>query len=180
MNCHSVPYGGRLEYLHHSPTNHRRQQRGNPVPGSVSGPPCHWVHKYRDLVLQVGGWMQGWQPCSVRKISVVNSKEVKTRWSNSRQNRQIWQDLLRKTMAQKGCFADDNGGGGGNLLLFLHVISYIRIRFHNKFQDVRRESKQWVLIEERLDEISAGIEHSPRKSLRCLVQETGYQIHTIS
>jgi hypothetical protein len=50
-------------------------------------------------------------------------------------------------VAQKGCFADDeNGGGGGregeHLLLFLHVISYMRIRFHNQFQDVRRKSKQ--------------------------------------
>jgi hypothetical protein len=35
--------GGGLEYLHHIPVGH-------PVTGG---------HKYRDLVLQVGGWMQG-------------------------------------------------------------------------------------------------------------------------
>jgi hypothetical protein len=27
--------------------------------GGITGPPFHWGNKYRDLVLQVGGWMQG-------------------------------------------------------------------------------------------------------------------------
>jgi hypothetical protein len=33
-----------------------------------------------------------------KRITVAKSKEVKTRWSNLRQ---IWQNLLRKAMAQK-------------------------------------------------------------------------------
>jgi hypothetical protein len=33
---------GRLEYLHHSPVSHRRQQKGNLVPGGITWPPCHW------------------------------------------------------------------------------------------------------------------------------------------
>jgi hypothetical protein len=41
-----------------------------------------------------------------KKIIFPKSKEVKSQWSNSRQ---IWQNLLRKIMAQKrGCFASDD------------------------------------------------------------------------
>jgi hypothetical protein len=36
------PCGGRLEYLHCSPVRHRRWQKGNLVPGGISGPPCLW------------------------------------------------------------------------------------------------------------------------------------------
>jgi hypothetical protein len=63
---------------------------------------CQLVRRNnRASVLQVGGWTQGWQPRSVKKIIVARSKKVKTRWYNSRQ---IWQNLLRKAMAQKGLF----------------------------------------------------------------------------
>jgi hypothetical protein len=33
----------------------------------ITGPPVTGRHKYRDLVLQVGGWTQGWGPCSVKE-----------------------------------------------------------------------------------------------------------------
>jgi hypothetical protein len=33
---------------------------------------------------------------------------MKTGWSNSQWKRQVWQELLRKVMAQKGCFANDD------------------------------------------------------------------------
>jgi hypothetical protein len=36
-----------------------------------------------------------------KKITAAKSKEVKAEWSNSRQ---VWQNLLRKTTAQKGLF----------------------------------------------------------------------------
>jgi hypothetical protein len=36
------PCGGGLEYLHRSPASRRRRWKGNPVPGGVTGPPCHW------------------------------------------------------------------------------------------------------------------------------------------
>jgi hypothetical protein len=49
----------------------------------------------------LGGWTQGWRPCSVKKLLLRNSKEVKTGWSNSTQ---IWQNLLRKAMCKKGLF----------------------------------------------------------------------------
>jgi hypothetical protein len=53
------------------------------VLGHITGP-----HKYRDLVLQVGGWTQGLRACSVKKkITAAKSKEVKAD--------QIWQNLLR-------------------------------------------------------------------------------------
>lgn len=45
----------------------------------------------------------------------MKSKEVKTRWSNSRWNRKIWQNLLRIAMAQMDCFA--SGGGDDRVLL---------------------------------------------------------------
>jgi hypothetical protein len=59
-------------------------------------------HKYIDLVFQVGGWTQDRWPCSVQKITVAKSKEVKTRLSNSRRNKQVWKNLLRQVVAQKG------------------------------------------------------------------------------
>jgi hypothetical protein len=37
-----TPCGGRLEYLHRSPASRRRRRKGNPVPGGITGPPCHW------------------------------------------------------------------------------------------------------------------------------------------
>jgi hypothetical protein len=38
-----------------------------------------------------------------KKIIVAKYKEVKTGWSNSQWNRQVWQNL-RKAMAQEGLF----------------------------------------------------------------------------
>jgi hypothetical protein len=40
-----------------------------------------------------------------KKITVAKSKAVNTGWSNSIQ---IWQKPLRKAMAQKGLFDDDD------------------------------------------------------------------------
>jgi hypothetical protein len=34
------PCGGGLEYLHRSPASRKRRQKGNPVPGIITGPPC--------------------------------------------------------------------------------------------------------------------------------------------
>jgi hypothetical protein len=45
-----------------------------------------------------------------KKNTVANSKEVKTGWFNSRRNKQVWQNLLRKAVAQMGCFAYDDDG----------------------------------------------------------------------
>jgi hypothetical protein len=36
------PCGGGLEYLHRSPASRKRRQKGNPVPGGITGPPCSW------------------------------------------------------------------------------------------------------------------------------------------
>jgi hypothetical protein len=35
------PCGGGLEYLHRSPVGRKRRQKGNPVPGGITGPP--WI-----------------------------------------------------------------------------------------------------------------------------------------
>jgi hypothetical protein len=45
------------------------------------------------------------------KVTVAKSKDVKTGWSTSRQ---LWQNILRKTMARKRADDDDDGGGGGS------------------------------------------------------------------
>jgi hypothetical protein len=43
------------------------------------------------------------------KIKIVaKPKEVKTGWFNSRRNRQVWQNLIRKAMVQKGSSANDD------------------------------------------------------------------------
>jgi response regulator of citrate/malate metabolism len=39
--------------------------------------------------------------------------------------------------------------------------------------DKKQKHKCQVLTEEKLDEIGARLEHRPRKSLKCLAQETG-------
>jgi hypothetical protein len=52
-------------------------------------------HKYRDMVLQVAGWTQVWQPCSVNKSLFRNPN-----WRADA----IWQNFLRESTAQKGPF----------------------------------------------------------------------------
>jgi hypothetical protein len=39
--------------------------------------------------------------------------------------------------------------------------------------DMKQKHKRQVLTEEKLDGIGARLEHTPRKSLKCLAQETG-------
>jgi hypothetical protein len=38
----SILCGGGVEYLHCRPASCRRQQKGNPMPGDITGPPCSW------------------------------------------------------------------------------------------------------------------------------------------
>jgi hypothetical protein len=42
MHYDFSPRGGRLEYPHRSPASHRRRWKENPVPGGITGTPCHW------------------------------------------------------------------------------------------------------------------------------------------
>jgi hypothetical protein len=42
------------------------------------------------------------------KKKVAKHKEVKTGWSNSQWNRKVWQNILRKAMAQEGMFCNDD------------------------------------------------------------------------
>jgi hypothetical protein len=53
-------------------------------------------HKYRNLVLHVGGWTQGWRPCCVRNMIVANPKK----WKPDA----IWENFVTKAMAQRGLF----------------------------------------------------------------------------
>jgi hypothetical protein len=39
---HFTPYGFGLEYLHRIPERCRMRWKGNSLPGSITGPPCHW------------------------------------------------------------------------------------------------------------------------------------------
>jgi hypothetical protein len=40
-------------------------------------------------------------------------------------------------------------------------------------EDRKQKHKYWVLTEEKLDDVGARLEHTPRKSLKHLAQETG-------
>jgi hypothetical protein len=37
-----TPCGGGLEYFTVVPASRKRRQKGNPVPGGITGPPCYW------------------------------------------------------------------------------------------------------------------------------------------
>ena len=43
-------------------------QNEYPVPGSIAGPPCPGGYKYSGPILQVGGWVAGRQPVTVKKL----------------------------------------------------------------------------------------------------------------
>jgi hypothetical protein len=43
----------------------------------------------------------------LKKNIAAISEEVKPGWSNSRRNEQIWQNVPRKAMPQKGSLAND-------------------------------------------------------------------------
>lgn len=68
-----------------NPVSCRKWQKGNLGPER---------HNYRELVLQVLGWMQGWQPGSLKKSLLGNPTK---KWKLE----EIWQNLLRKAMAPK-------------------------------------------------------------------------------
>jgi hypothetical protein len=38
----ACPRGGGIEYFHRSPASRKRRQKGNPVPGGITGPLCSW------------------------------------------------------------------------------------------------------------------------------------------
>jgi hypothetical protein len=79
-----------------NPERFKGRLTGNPVPVGISGPPCHWGHQNKDMALAVGGWTQGWQPCSVKWLLLQNPQT----WNPE----QVWQYLLRKAVAQKWLF----------------------------------------------------------------------------
>jgi hypothetical protein len=89
--------GGGLEYLHRIAASRRRRRNGNPVPGGITGSLCSWGIYIR------GHGPPGWG-LGVKKITLAKSKVVETGWSTSRRNRQVWQNILRKAMAQTGLF----------------------------------------------------------------------------
>jgi hypothetical protein len=38
----TFPCGSGIEYHHHTPVSRKSRQKGNPVPGDISVPPCYW------------------------------------------------------------------------------------------------------------------------------------------
>jgi hypothetical protein len=53
------------------------------------------------------------------------------------------------------------------------IIWRINVKKMGLVLDKKQKHKRQVLTEEKLDDIGAGTEHTPRKSLKCLAQETG-------
>jgi hypothetical protein len=74
-----VPVCRRIGITSSSPTSRGRRKKGYPVPEGKTGPPCHEREggKYRDIALWVGGWKQGWRPCSVTILLLQNPKRRK-------------------------------------------------------------------------------------------------------
>jgi hypothetical protein len=77
--------GGRLEYLHRCSASRKRRWKGDPVPGGIL------------IGLSFSGFDTRPTTLVCKNIIVTKSKEVKTGW-------QIWQNLLRKAMAEKVLF----------------------------------------------------------------------------
>lgn len=94
-----LPRGYRLEYLHRSPASRKTRRKRNLVSGGVTEIPCHWSHKYRDLVLRTGCWTQGWRPCTEKKNIFAKSKDVK---SGSRTSSQEWIKLTESSKERYG------------------------------------------------------------------------------
>jgi hypothetical protein len=65
-------------------------------------------HKYREVVLQVGGLDARLIPRSVRKITVVKYNELKTGWSNSRHTTYITEETNCQNLLslKNGCSAN--------------------------------------------------------------------------
>jgi hypothetical protein len=119
---------GELQCPHRNPVSRRRRRKRNPVPGGITGPPCHPRHKYssRDLVLQVG-----------RKID-----------SRMQSGRIFWGRLWPK----KGCFANDDDDCFLRYVIHIHfhlvrLIWHATRAFHIWIMTRRSETKvSWVLM----------------------------------
>jgi hypothetical protein len=51
----STPCGNWSAYLRRRPASRKRQYKGNPVSGFITGPPCSWCWKYGALTLHFRG-----------------------------------------------------------------------------------------------------------------------------
>jgi hypothetical protein len=95
--------GGGLEYLYWGPASRRKRRKGNPLPeGYNLSHPVTGGHIYSDLAFQMGGSKQGWRPCPVKRLLLQNPKKWKS--DDLILCRQIWQNIVKKAMAQKGWF----------------------------------------------------------------------------
>jgi hypothetical protein len=56
----------------------QKERHVNPVLGEIAWQSCHCGYKYKDMVIQVGSWMQDWLLSYVKKIVFVKFKELKT------------------------------------------------------------------------------------------------------
>jgi hypothetical protein len=65
------------------------------------GRPITGGHKFIDLPLMLGMKTRLASLLCKKKVNVEKSEEVKIGWFNSRRNRQVWQNVLRKAMAKK-------------------------------------------------------------------------------
>jgi hypothetical protein len=65
--------------------------------------------KYGNLRLQVGDRAQGWQPCSVKYITLLEAKEEKKKTEGLIHDRRNKSDRIfhGRLRLKKGCFAND-------------------------------------------------------------------------
>jgi hypothetical protein len=61
-----TPCGGGLEYLHRSPASCKRRQKGNPLPGSITGLLCSWGSlrwdSYGSCATKTSEWFANYRP----------------------------------------------------------------------------------------------------------------------
>jgi hypothetical protein len=74
---------------------HKRRQNGYPVPRGINGPPCPKGYKYSGLALKVWFWVTGWQPVTIKNLTVMKPKL----WPQNRQAKENqfreWKRLMR-------------------------------------------------------------------------------------
>jgi hypothetical protein len=97
-------------WVSRSPEFRGRRRKGNPVNGGLAGRQCHWGYKYRDLVLQVGGWTQGWRPYTVKKLLLRTPKKWKPKDTIDDGIDKSGRNLRGRLWLKKGCFANDDDG----------------------------------------------------------------------
>jgi hypothetical protein len=90
--------GGVVQNLHRSPARRRRRRKGNPVPGSITGPPCSWEIQIREH------GPPGWGSLESETVKCGHESRM-TRTKNDcagKDQQQLW--TTDSSSHQRGCY----------------------------------------------------------------------------